>query len=71
MKSMAKLHVEDILYAESFKNKKGDKIEIKFGINWKKASLFLTWMNSQFIIFPCLLEKSSQLSEIKWHVITA
>ena len=37
---MAKRHVEDILYDESFKNKKCDKIKIKLGINRENVLLF-------------------------------
>ena len=37
-KAMAKRRVEDILYGESFKNKKCDKIKIKLGINRETMS---------------------------------
>ena len=37
---MAKRRVEDILYDESIKNKKCDKIKIKLGINLGKVLLF-------------------------------
>ena len=51
---MAKQCIQDILYNESFKNKKCDKIEIKLGI---KKCLYFTSMNSQIIIFLESLEK--------------
>ena len=37
---MAERRVEDILYDESLKNTKCDKIKIKLGINQEKMSLF-------------------------------
>ena len=36
---MSKRRVEDILYDQSFKNKKCDKIKIKLGIDQKHVSL--------------------------------
>ena len=41
-KAMAKQGVEDILFNESFKNKKCDKIEIKLGINQEKCLYFIS-----------------------------
>ena len=37
---MAKRRVEDILYDESFKNKKCDKMKIQLGIDKEKVPLF-------------------------------
>ena len=50
---MAKRRVEDILYDESFENKKCDKIKLKLGINREKVQLYFTSMNSlELLVFP-------------------
>ena len=56
-KVLAKRRVENILYDESFKNKKCNKIKIKLGINRKEKCLYFTSINSRIINFLASLEK--------------
>ena len=53
---MTKRCVEDILYDESFKDKKCDKTKINLGINREKCFYFIS-TNSRIIIFLASLEK--------------
>ena len=55
---MAERHVEDILYDESFKNKKCDKMKIKF---------YFASMNSGIIIVLATLEWFNISSSSWWN----